>query len=123
MAKNNTAKRIGGETASPGVVPLAHADPTEFDRLIYERVRLAIVSALAVNKSMSFSELKRVLKATDGNLSVHTRKLEEAGYIACRKFFEGRTPKTEFQLTERGRKALHRYLDHMESLIRQVRDA
>jgi DNA-binding HxlR family transcriptional regulator len=124
VAKNNTAKRVAG---AGGVLPTAkvaraHADPVEFDRLIYERVRLAIVSALAVNKSMSFSELKRVLKTTDGNLSVHTRKLEEAGYIACRKFFEGRTPKTEFQLTDRGRKALHRYLDHMESLIRRVRD-
>ena len=114
MAKNNAAKRIAGEPASADAVARTHTDPTEFDRLIYERVRLAIVSALAVNKSMSFSELKRVLKATDGNLSVHTRKLEEAGYIGCRKFFEGRTPKTEYQLTDRGRKALHRYLDHME---------
>lgn len=93
----------------------------ELDRLIHERVRLAIVSALAVNATLSFTELKELLGATDGNLSVHARKLEDAGYLRCTKSFEGRVPHTEFALTDRGRKALERYLDHMEGLIRTTR--
>ena len=93
----------------------------ELDRLIHERVRLAIVSALAVNPTLSFTELKELLGATDGNLSVHARKLEDAGYVRCTKSFEGRVPHTEFALTDRGRKALERYLDHMEGLIRATR--
>ena len=100
------------------------ARPTldELDRLIHERMRLAIVSALAVNEALTFSELKQLLKTSDGNLSVHARKLEEAEYVACRKYFEGRVPKTEYRLTPTGRRALERYLDHMEALIRSTRE-
>jgi DNA-binding HxlR family transcriptional regulator len=93
----------------------------ELDRLIHERVRLGIVSALAVNDSLSFNQLKALLKTTDGNLSVHARRLEEAQYIACTKSFEGRIPKTEYRLTAAGRRALERYLDHMEALIHATR--
>ena len=95
--------------------------PHEFDRVIHERVRLGIVSALAANESLAFSELKKALDTTDGNLSVHARKLEEAGYIACTKVFEGRVPKTSYRLTGAGRRALQRYLDHMEALIHAMR--
>ena len=93
----------------------------ELDRLIHERVRLGIVSALAVNDALTFNELKALLKTTDGNLSVHARKLEEAQYITCSKSFAGRIPKTEYRLTAAGRRALERYLDHMEALIRTTR--
>lgn len=102
---------------SPGS-PAAAAD---LDRLIHERVRLAIVSALAVNESLTFNELKQLLNTTDGNLSVHARKLEEAEYVVCNKYFDGRMPRTEFRLTASGRRALERYLGHMESLIRAAR--
>jgi DNA-binding HxlR family transcriptional regulator len=94
----------------------------ELDRLIHERIRLGIVSALATNDSLSFNDLKRVLKTTDGNLSVHARKLEEAQYISCVKFFEGRVPRTEYRLTTDGRRALSEYLDQMEEWIRVTRD-
>ena len=94
----------------------------ELDRLIHERIRLGIVSALATNDSLSFNDLKRVLKTTDGNLSVHARKLEEAQYISCVKFFEGRVPRTEYRLTPSGRRALSEYLDQMEAWIRVTRD-
>jgi DNA-binding HxlR family transcriptional regulator len=93
----------------------------ELDRLVHERVRLGIVSALAVNESLSFNQLKALLKTTDGNLSVHARKLEEASYVTCTKSFEGRIPKTEYRLTAAGRRALEHYLDHMEALIRVTR--
>jgi len=93
----------------------------ELDRLIHERVRLAIVSALAVNEALTFNELKHLLGASDGNLSVHARKLEEAGYVDCLKSFAGRLPRTEYRLTEVGREALERYLSHMEGLIRSTR--
>jgi len=92
------------------------------DRLIHERTRLGIVSALAVNESLSFSELKALLRTTDGNLSVHARKLEDAQYVACTKSFEGRMPKTEYRLTASGKRALERYLNHMEALIRATRE-
>jgi DNA-binding HxlR family transcriptional regulator len=92
------------------------------DRLIHERMRLGIVSALAVIPSLTFNELKGLLKTTDGNLSVHARKLEEAGYVACTKSFEGRLPRTEYRLTAAGRGALGRYLEHMEALIRTMRE-
>lgn len=92
------------------------------NRLIHERMRLGIVSALAANESLTFNELKKLLKTTDGNLSVHARKLEEANYIVCTKSFEGRLPKTEYRLTPEGRAALERYLDHMEALIRAMRE-
>lgn len=96
--------------------------PVELDRVIHERVRLAIVSALAGAPSLSFNELKDLLGITDGNLSVHARRLEEAGFVRCEKSFVDRVPRTEYQLTSAGRKALDEYLDHMESLIRRVRD-
>jgi len=92
------------------------------DRLIHERLRLGIISALAANESLTFSDLKKLMNTTDGNLSVHARKLEEAGYISCTKFFEGRLPKTEYKLTAAGRSALEKYLSHMESLIKQMRN-
>jgi len=95
----------------------------EIDRMIHERLRLGIISALAGPESLTFNELKHAVKTTDGNLSVHARKLEEAGYISCSKSFEGRTPKTEFSLTTAGRRALERYLDHMEALIGRMRKA
>ncbi|HWP03003.1 MAG TPA: transcriptional regulator [Gemmatimonadaceae bacterium] len=92
------------------------------DRLIHERVRLGIVSALAVNESLTFNELKSLVRATDGNISVHARKLEEAGYVACVKSFDGRVPRTVYRLTAEGRRALERYLEHMESIIRVTRE-
>ena len=94
----------------------------ELDRLIHERIRLGIVSALATNQSLSFNDLKRILKTTDGNLSVHARKLEEAQYVSCVKFFEGRVPRTEYRLTATGRRALAQYLDQMEEWIRATRE-
>jgi DNA-binding HxlR family transcriptional regulator len=99
-----------------GVVPM------DLDRLIHERLRLGLVSALAVNESLSFTEIKELLRTTDGNLSVHARKLEEAKYITVSKSFEGRMPHTEYKLTSAGRKALERYLEHMESIIRVTRE-
>jgi DNA-binding HxlR family transcriptional regulator len=98
------------------------AGPLELDRLIHERMRLAIVSALAVNHSLSFNQLKRLLDTSDGNLSVHARKLEEANYIVCTKSFEGRVPRTDYKLSALGRRALERYLDHMEALIHTTRE-
>lgn len=103
----------------------ADAEPgsaVALDRLIHERQRLGIVSALAVNRTLTFNELKGILKTTDGNLSIHARKLEEAGYVLCQKSFDGRTPKTEYRLTAAGRRALERYLAHMEAIIRATRD-
>ena len=128
MAKHGTARddrrvtdlRTVRGKAEPGAAPSARADV--LDRLIHERLRLGIVSALAVNESLSFSDLKKLMKTTDGNLSVHARKLEEAEYITCTKSFEGRMPKTEYRLTASGRRALERYLDHMEALIRATRE-
>lgn len=93
----------------------------DFDRLIHEKTRLAIVSALAVNTTLTFNELKAILKTTDGNVSVHARKLEEAGYLTCKKSFEGRMPRTEYSLTAAGKRALEKYLGHMEALIRVAR--
>jgi DNA-binding MarR family transcriptional regulator len=107
-------KGIRGDAARHG--------PLELDRLIHERMRLAIVSGLAVNPSLSFNQLKGLLDTTDGNLSVHARKLEDAGYIICTKSFEGRMPRTEFRLSPVGRRALERYLDHMEALIHSTRE-
>jgi DNA-binding HxlR family transcriptional regulator len=96
--------------------------PLALDRLIHERLRLGILSALAVNETLSFNDLKKLMQTTDGNLSVHARKLEEANYIACTKSFEGRVPRTEYAITTMGRRALERYLDHMEALIKATRD-
>lgn len=119
-------RRKGGgsrETLPPPKVERGRADPqpADLDRLIHERQRLGIVSALAVNESLSFNELKALMQTTDGNLSVHARKLEDAGYIACRKSFEGRVPRTEYSITAPGRRALERYLDHMEAIIKATR--
>jgi DNA-binding HxlR family transcriptional regulator len=94
----------------------------DLDRVIHERLRLGIISALAVNERLTFNDLKRLLQTTDGNLSVHARKLEEAQYIACEKTFEGRVPRTEYRLTAAGRRALEKYLAHMEAIIKAVRD-
>jgi DNA-binding HxlR family transcriptional regulator len=100
----------------------AETDPLALDRLIHERIRLGIVSALAVNDTLSFNDLKTLLRTTDGNLSVHARKLEDAGYIACTKSFEGRVPRTEYRITATGRRVLEKYLAHMEALIRATRE-
>jgi DNA-binding MarR family transcriptional regulator len=100
----------------------AVGDASKFDRLVHERLRLGILSALTVNESLTFNELKKLLDTSDGNLSVHARKLEEAGYVACTKSFEGRMPRTDYRLTASGRRALDRYLDHMEALIQAMRE-
>jgi len=117
------APQIHGGTRGPRPARsrTAAGQPMELDRLIHERIRLGILSALAVNDPISFNDLKKLLKTTDGNLSVHARKLEEAGYIACAKSFAGRVPRTEYRLTEAGRRAFARYLDDMEILIRAAR--
>ena len=129
MARQNALLRQA-ETRAPGS-PRELRDvagrqspntPMVLDRLIHERMRLGIVSALAVNASMTFSDLKKLLQTTDGNLSVHARRLEEAGYVTCTKSFHQRLPKTEYLLTASGRKALERYLNHMEALIQATRD-
>ena len=119
-AKNNSARRE--RKIQPGPVDEALAGAPKLDRLIHERLRLGILSALSVNDSLTFNDLKKLLDTTDGNLSVHARKLEEAGYIGCTKSFEGRMPRTEYRLTAAGKRALERYLDHMEALIRAMRD-
>lgn len=112
----------GGAGQSVARSASREAVATDLDRLIHERIRLGIVSALAVNRSLTFNELKALLKTTDGNLSVHARKLEEADYIGCTKSFDGRLPKTEYRLAPAGRRALERYLNHMEALIRATRE-
>jgi len=119
LAKNNALKKSN----PPGpaqVAPAANPLLPDLDRLIHERIRLGIISALAANRSLTFNDLKHLLNTTDGNLSVHARKLEEAKYIACTKSFEGRMPKTEYTLTDAGRRALEKYLNHMEALIRAM---
>ena len=120
MAKLNAARAPHGAQERP-VKATAQSRAAELDRLIHERVRLGIVSALAVNDRLSFNELKALLHTTDGNLSVHARKLEDAEYVECVKSFAGRVPKTEYRITAQGRRALERYLDHMEALIRATR--
>lgn len=119
-AKQSTQKkRAAAPLREAGGKP-RHSAPN-LDRLIHERMRLGIISALAANESMTFSELKSLMDTSDGNLSVHARKLEEGGYITCTKSFEGRLPKTEYRLTTSGKQALEDYLNHMESLIHQMR--
>ena len=122
-AKTNTVRRERDkkQLAVPIAMPSA-GGAQKLDRLIHERLRLGILSALSVNDSLAFSDLKKLLDTTDGNLSVHARKLEEAGYVSCQKSFVGRMPKTQFKLTAAGRRALERYLDHMEALIHTMRD-
>ncbi|MGH9583424.1 MAG: winged helix-turn-helix domain-containing protein [Bryobacteraceae bacterium] len=131
MARSAMARTAGSTAAKPRPQKSAKA-PNEqvavetalpnLDRLIHERMRLGIVSALAVNDSLTFNELKKLLRTTDGNLSVHARRLEEANYVDCAKSFEGRMPKTEYRLTLAGRKAFERYLAHMEALIQATRE-
>ena len=139
MAKDNAARRWTSDPGAARSVPVAaplrsvdgntpQVDGTSdegalgLDRLIHERMRLGIVSALAANDSLTFNDLKLLLGTTDGNLSVHARKLEDAKYITCTKSFEGRVPRTEYKLTAEGRRALKRYVDHMEALIRAIRE-
>jgi DNA-binding MarR family transcriptional regulator len=121
VAKSNALRKekAGGPQSVGG---RQAASASDLDRLIHERMRLGIVSALAVNESLTFNDLKKLFNTTDGNISVHARKLEDAQYIACAKSFEGRMPKTEYRLTAAGRRALERYLDHMEALIRSTRE-
>jgi len=122
VAKSNAlASHRPPRAASQGSERSSAAIPA-LDRLIHERIRLGIVSALAANQSLTFNDLKRLLKTTDGNLSVHARKLEEAKYIGCTKSFEGRVPRTEYALTSSGRRAFEKYLDHMEALIQAMRE-
>jgi DNA-binding MarR family transcriptional regulator len=123
-AKRNVARErtpADGVRARVTGTRSASAAAPELDRVIHERVRLGILSTLAVHESLTFNDLKAVLQLTDGNLSVHARKLEEAGYVACTKSFDGRIPRTEYRLSPAGRKALDRYLAHMEALIRAAR--
>lgn len=132
MARSSSPARVRGKSADISGRPRtaeqplpAHVTPptpaANLDRVIHERVRLGIVSALAVNDTLTFTDLRQLLELTDGNLSIHARKLEEAGYVSCTKRFEGRTPRTEFRLTSAGRRALTQYLDHMDALIRAMR--
>ncbi|MBV9507906.1 MAG: transcriptional regulator [Acidobacteriia bacterium] len=114
------ARRERKPPAGPVAAPVAGAP--KLDRMIHERLRLGILSALSVNESLTFNELKKMLDTTDGNLSVHARKLEEAGYVGCTKSFEGRVPRTDYRLSASGKRALERYLDHMEALIRAMRE-
>jgi DNA-binding MarR family transcriptional regulator len=130
MAAERSAARRARETAPavdrPPLGALAGQHPEtgalELDQLIHERVRLGIVSALAVNGSLTFTDLRDLLGTTDGNLSAHARRLEDAGYVLCKKSFEGRTPRTDYALTAQGRRALASYLDHMEAIIRATRE-
>ena len=127
MAKHSTARDKRAAAQPQGLRSVEGAAGAEgaalaLDRLIHERMRLGILSALAVNDTLSFNDLKKLMQTTDGNLSVHARKLEEAEYIRCTKSFEGRMPRTEYSITSRGRKALEQYLDHMEALIRATRE-
>ena len=120
MARSSAARK--SEVGSLRSEAAPKKSPLELDRLVHERLRLGIVSALAVNERLSFTDLKRLLDTTDGNLSVHARKLEEAQYVACDKSFDGRVPRTEYRLTAAGRRALEKYLVHMEALIKAVRE-
>src|SRR5690348_14233732 len=117
--KTSTARRERKPEAGPAGIP---AGAPKLDRLIHERLRLGILSALAVSESLTFNELKKLLDTTDGNLSVHARKLEEGGYITCTKSFEDRMPRTDYKMTAAGRRAFERYIDHMEALVQAMRE-
>ena len=119
--KQNAVRKEREKRVQPPPAEVA-GGAQKLDRLIHERLRLGILSALSVNESLTFGELKKLLDTTDGNLSVHARKLEEAGYLSCTKTFEGRMPRTDYRLTAAGKRALERYLDHMEALIQAMRD-
>jgi|SRR6478736_2170421 DNA-binding MarR family transcriptional regulator len=121
--QNAARKEREKKPDSPGIAAVSAAiGAPKLDRLIHERLRLGILSALAVNESLTFNELKKLLDTTDGNLSVHARKLEEAGYLTCAKSFAGRVPRSDYKLSAAGRRALERYLDHMEALIQTMRE-
>ena len=127
MARQATARKsdagiVKSEVRSTRAEAAKKQSPLELDRLIHERLRLGIVSALAVNDRLTFNDLKALLQTTDGNLSVHARKLEDAEYLTCEKSFDGRVPRTEYRLTAAGRRALEKYLVHMEAIIKAVRD-
>ncbi len=127
MARQATARKsdagsVKSEVRSTRAEAAKKQSPLELDRLIHERLRLGIVSALAVNERLTFNDLKGLLQTTDGNLSVHARKLEDAEYLTCEKSFDGRVPRTEYRLTAAGRRALEKYLVHMEAIIKAVRD-
>ena len=131
-SRSGAAKRSDAHPATPGRAPLKPAavpraprgsEDAGFDRLIYERVRLGIMSALAMNEHLAFNELKSLFDVSDGNLSAHARKLEEAGYVVCTKSFEARRPRSEYRITQVGKKALLRYLEHIEAVIKATRRA
>jgi DNA-binding HxlR family transcriptional regulator len=121
-ARKSEAGSLKSEVRSTKTEAAKKQSPLELDRLIHERLRLGIVSALAVNERLTFNDLKALLQTTDGNLSVHARKLEDAEYLTCEKSFDGRVPRTEYRLTAAGRRALEKYLVHMEAIIKAVRD-
>jgi len=121
MARNLAKLKTHGDSNTLRLEKAAETVSNDLDKVIHERMRLGIISALAANEKMSFGDLKKLLDTTDGNLSVHARKLEEAGYVDCKKSFAGRTPLTEYKITTAGRKALERYLDHMEALIKAMK--
>jgi DNA-binding transcriptional ArsR family regulator len=128
VARSSTARKINAKVQNESPARRLSVAPaseiaTSLDRLLHDRMRLGIVSALAAAEEMSFVDLKSALNATDGNLSVHARKLEEAGYVSCEKTFSGRTPRTEYKLTASGRRALAKYLDHMDAIIRAARNS
>jgi DNA-binding MarR family transcriptional regulator len=128
VARSSTARKINTKVQHEGStrrssIAQASGIATSLDRLLHDRMRLGIVSALAAADGMSFTDLKSALNATDGNLSVHARKLEEAGYVSCEKTFAGRTPRTGYKLTASGRRALEKYLDHMDAIIRAARNS
>ena len=121
MSKNTALKKINESPQALRVEKAAENVSVDLDKVIHERMRLGIISALAANAKLSFTELKNLLNTTDGNISVHARKLEEAGYVTCEKSFKGRMPLTEYAITKAGRKALERYLNHMEALIKAMK--
>jgi DNA-binding MarR family transcriptional regulator len=121
-ARKSEAGSVRSDVRSTKAEAAKKQSPLELDRLIHERLRLGIVSALAVNDRLTFNDLKALLQTTDGNLSVHARKLEDAEYLTCEKSFDGRVPRTEYRLTAAGRRALEKYLVHMEAIIKAVRD-
>ena len=123
MARNLAKLKTNGADNTLRLEKAAESVSNDLDKVIHERMRLGIISALAANEKMSFNDLKRLLDTTDGNVSVHARRLEEAGYLTCKKSFAGRTPLTEYKITASGRKALERYLDHMETLIKAMKGA
>ncbi|MDQ3713239.1 MAG: transcriptional regulator [Acidobacteriota bacterium] len=121
IAKENQSEETE-KTQTLKIAKAAETVSTELDKIIHERMRLGIISALAANKSLSFTDLKNLLNTTDGNISVHARKLEDAGYLSCEKSFNGRVPLTEYRITSEGKQALEKYLNHMEALISVMRN-